>query len=261
MNDFSRQTGVGGNVLHRPIASNRNGGADSEGSSQRLLTQEFAELQVTATNFAARFIKDAPVRAQYIAQTQAYAKETLRLVNSGAMSVQEGVKKTQMMRNSIMNAMRAQSSDLGLALAQFLKSEGKSLGELEEIYSKRLFKTNFKDLPESQRRTVWIEIIKKSGQPQKTASTYARLMGHAGKGLIALTVAISFYHIATAEDKARATAKEVSVVGSSLAVSSALGTAGLLCGPAAIVCVPLGIFVGGILGGLGAERLFDELWQ
>lgn len=164
------------------------------------------------------------------------------------------------MRNSIMEAMRARTSDFGLALARFLKKEGKSLGELEDLYSKRFYGTDFKNLPESRQRAVWIEIIKKSGQPQKAASSYARVMGHAGKGLLALTVVISFYHIAVAEDKTRATAKEISVVGSSLAGSSALGAAGLLCGPAAIACVPLGIFVGGILGGMGAEYLFDELW-
>ena len=225
------------------------------------LSREITALQVTAANFSTRFIKDAPVRLKYIAQTQAYATETIKLVSSGALSIQEGVQKTQQMRNIIMDAMRAQTSDFGLALARFLKKEGKTLAELEAIYAKRLFQTDFQVLETLQQRAVWLEIIKKSGQPQKSASDFARYMGHAGKGLIALTATISFYNIASAEDKVRATTKEVAVLGTSAAGSAGLGAAGLLCGPAAIACVPLGIFLGGMLGGLGAERLFDEIWK
>ena len=54
-----------------------------------------------------------------------------------------------------------------------------------------------------------------------------------------LTIAVSVYHIAKAEDKVRATANEVTALGSGLAGSAALGTAGLTCGPAALICVPL----------------------
>lgn len=225
------------------------------------ISREITALQVTAANFSTRFIKDAPVRLQYIEQTQAYARETLKLVSSGALSIQEGVQKTQQMRNAIMEAMRAQTSDFGLALARFLKKEGKTLAELEGIYAKRLFQIDFHLLETKQQRTVWLEIIKKSGQPQKVASNFSRHMGHAGKGLVALTAAISFYNIAVAEDKVRATSKEVAVLGASAAGSAGLGAAGLLCGPAAIVCVPLGIFLGGMIGGLGAERLFDDIWK
>jgi len=41
--------------------------------------------------------------------------------------------------------------------------------------------------------------------------------------------------------------------GGGLTGASALGAAGMVCGPAAIVCVPLGIFLGGIAGAVGAD--------
>lgn len=224
------------------------------------LSQEYAELQVTAVNFASRFINESPIRTQYISQTQAFAREMLRQVQMGEISISEAVQKSQEMRNAIMRSMRGKSSDLGVAFAEFLKKEGKTLAELELKYSLKEFNQEFNNLTAGQRRKIWLIIIEKSGTPQKLASTTARFMGHAGKGLLALTAAISFYHIAQAEDKARATAKEASVIGGSMMGSSALGVAGLLCGPASIVCVPLGIFIGGITGGMGAERLFNELW-
>lgn len=259
MSEFNRSTGQT-NLLQRPIATQRDTSADGTGTGYFRLSQEFSELQVTANNFATRFIKESPIRAQYISQTQAFSREMLAKVQSGELQVEEAVKKSQEMRNIIMKSMRAQSSDLGLAFAEFLKKEGKTLAELEIKYSLKEFKTDFRNLTDIQRRKVWLIIIEKSGTPQKLASTTARLMGYAGKGLLALTAVIAFYHIANAEDKTRATAKEISVIGGSMAGSSALGAAGLLCGPAAIVCVPMGIFVGGIIGGVGTERLFDELW-
>jgi hypothetical protein len=259
MNDFNRSSGPT-SLLQRPTASPRNTGQDVSDAGKVWLSQEHSELQVTAANFASRFIKESPIRAQYIAQTQAFSREMLAKVQTGEISVGEAVKKSQEMRNAIMRTMRGKSSDLGVAFAEFLKKEGKTLAELEIKYSLKEFKKDFASLTDSQRQKVWLTIIEKSGTPQKLATTTAKLMGHAGKGLLALTAVISFYHIAQAEDKVRATAKEASIIGGGMAGSSALGAAGLLCGPAAIVCVPLGIFIGGIAGGMGAERLFDELW-
>lgn len=64
-----------------------------------------------------------------------------------------------------------------------------------------------------------------------------------------------------AEDKVRATANEATALGGGLAGAAVLGTAGLACGPAAIVCVPLGIFVGGVAGAMGADWAFDRIWK
>lgn len=86
-------------------------------------------------------------------------------------------------------------------------------------------------------------------------------MGRAGRGLFGLTITISIYNIATAESKVRATVNEGVVIGGGIAGGAALGAAGTLCGPAAIVCVPLGIFIGSFLGSESADLAFDRLWH
>jgi hypothetical protein len=103
--------------------------------------------------------------------------------------------------------------------------------------------------------------VQKSGEPQVRASNSAKWMGRAGRGLFVLTIAIAVYHIATAEDKVRASANEGVAIGGGMAGATALGAAGLFCGPAAIACVPIGIFVGGVIGAVGADWAFDKIWK
>ncbi|MCW7540153.1 hypothetical protein OOT46_20170 [Aquabacterium sp. A7-Y] len=228
----------------------------------KFLDQELASLEVAASNFAARFIPDAKVRQDYITQTQAYAQELRSRVLRGIQSPQSAATEAQQMRNTIMNAMRGRTSDFGLALAQFMKKEGKSLAQLEGKYADELFKKSFGALDSTRQRAVWLKIVEKSGQPQKLASMGARAMGYAGRGLFALTAVIAVYHVAQAEDKLEAGAREAVSIAGGFAGGAALGAAGgAFCGPAAIACVPLGVFVGGILGALGADALFTAVWR
>lgn len=64
-----------------------------------------------------------------------------------------------------------------------------------------------------------------------------------------------------AEDKVEAIAREGSVFAGGLAGGYAGGAAGLACGPGAIVCVPLGVFLGGVLGSWGGEVAFSYFWH
>ncbi len=115
----------------------------------------------------------------------------------------------QKMRNSVMNALRGKTSDFGLALARFMKKEGKSLQQLELKYAQELYKADFSRLNSEQKGNVWKKIVAKAGEPQVRVSNSVKWFGRAGRGLFVLTVAISVYHIAKAEDKVRATANEV----------------------------------------------------
>ena len=68
----------------------------------------------------------------------------------------------------------------------------------------------------------------------------------AGRGLVALSIAVAVYNIATADDPMRQTGREVAVTGGGLAGGATGGAlAGLACGPGAPVCVTIGVFVGG----------------
>ncbi len=230
-------------------------------ANTQFLESELAELEVATASFAQRFIPDAKVRKEYIESTRAFSLELQDKLARNQLTPQVAAQQAQKMRNSIMNAMRGKTSDFGLALARFMKKEGKSLQQLEFKYAQELYKADFSRLNSEQRGNVWRKIVAKSGEPQIRASNSAKWFGRAGRGLFFLTVAISVYHIAKAEDKVRATANEATAIGGGLAGASALGAAGMTCGPAAIVCVPLGIFLGGVAGAVGADWAFDKIWK
>jgi len=229
--------------------------------NNQFLATELAELEVAAASFAQRFIPDAKVRREYIESTKIFSLELQDKISKNQLTPQMAAQQAQNMRNSIMNAMRGKTSDFGLALAKFMKKEGKSLQQLELKYSQELYQSDFSRLNSEQKGDVWRKIVAKAGEPQVRASNSAKWFGRAGRGLFVLTIAISVYHIAKAEDKVRATANEATAIGGGLAGASALGAAGMACGPAAIACVPLGIFLGGVAGALGADWAFDKIWK
>lgn len=74
---------------------------------------------------------------------------------------------------------------------------------------------------------------------------------------IFVSVAISVYTIATADNKFDAAGKEIAVTGASIAGGIAGGAlAGLACGPGAPVCVTVGAFVGGALAAFGVSAIW-----
>jgi hypothetical protein len=160
-----------------------------------------------------------------------------------------------------MESIRARTSPVGLSIARFLKKDGKTMGQLEAKYAAELFKKDFTLLAESQRNEVWRLIVQKAGEPNVKATSGAKWMGRAGRGMYLLTLCIAIHHIAYAEDRLRASVNEGAALAGGAAGSAAFGTAGLFCGPAAIACVPVGVFVGGILGGLVADHAFDRIWR
>lgn len=84
-----------------------------------------------------------------------------------------------------------------------------------------------------------------------------RRLSYAGKGLIALSIALSVYTAATAEDKVDAAGRELAVSGAGIGGGIAGGAlAGLACGPGAPVCVTVGAFVGGALAAFGVSMIW-----
>jgi len=104
-----------------------------------------------------------------------------------------------------------------------------------------------------------LEVIKSSGRDSPKATSAATNLGRLGKGLLIATAIISVYKIATADDKAKAAAKEaVTLSGGFLGGAAAGFTAGWIGGPFAWITVPVSTIGGGILGALGAEFVFDS---
>ena len=75
--------------------------------------------------------------------------------------------------------------------------------------------------------------------------------------MIVVSLALSAYNIAVAEDKVDASKREVAITGAGVAGGIAGGAlAGLACGPGAPVCVTVGAFVGGALAALGVDWMW-----
>ncbi|MCH9691710.1 MAG: hypothetical protein K0U59_06555 [Gammaproteobacteria bacterium] len=226
------------------------------------LDTAIAGFESTSVNFGARLIPDAKVRIEYNLKSNAFSKEIIENVKLGKITVSQGAAQAVEMRNFLMDAMRGKTSEIARAYAVNLKTQGKSLPELEEQYSKRKFNKPFNQIPANQKGAVWREIVFSSGRPNTKANKLAKNMGRAGRLFIGSAIAISIYNISTSEDKLRGTAKEGAVIGGGLlgSVAGAAG-AGLLCGPGAPICVGIGVFVGGAMSAVGTEIAFDSFWN
>ena len=171
------------------------------------LQSALAGFEGTAANFSVRFIPDAMVRAEYNQHVKAFSKELLSEVSSNKITPSQAAAKAAEMRNTLMDAMRGKTSEIAKAYAFSIKTQGKSLPYLESKYAKQLFSKPFESLNGSQKNKIWKEIVFSSGRPQLKANNLAKTMGRAGRSFIALTIALSVYNIATAEDKLLASAK------------------------------------------------------
>ena len=90
--------------------------------------------------------------------------------------------------------------------------------------------------------------MKSAGKSNPKVNAVMAKASYAGRGLIVVSLALSIYTVATADDKLQAAGKEVAVSAASISGGVAMGAAaGLACGPGAPVCVAVGAFVGGAL--------------
>lgn len=234
--------------------------ARGQNTNRAFLDQELASLEITASNFSARFIPDGRVRMQYMRAARQFSEDLSAQVERGSLTPEAAARQANEARNVVLNAMRGKSSDIGSAAARLIKREGPTLSEVEAKYAKERYGRPFDQLSPPQRNEVWRHIVQRAGQENPKVSSAARWLGRAGRGLVGLTVVIAVYHVAAAEDKPKASTREAVAIGGGLAGAYALGAAGLICGPAAIACVPLGIFVGGVLGSMGADLAFSRIW-
>lgn len=153
-------------------------------------------------------------------------------------------------RNMVMEIIRTRSTPVGLAVAQKMKQQGKTLNELIAKQTQKLYGNTaiFDELKVEQKNKVYSEIVK--SQPQITATM--KKLSHVGRGLLFLSIALSVYTVTTAENKFDAAGKELAVTGAGIGGGITGGAlAGLVCGPGAPVCVTVGAFVGGALAAFG----------
>ena len=160
-----------------------------------------------------------------------------------------------------MNAARRQSSEIGLAYALSKKETGVTLEQAYVKYSNKLFQQDFRLLDADKKNEVLKEIIKASGRSSRYDNRVAAALGSIGRTLMVATVLISGYNIVNAHNKIKQAAKEGSVLISASAGSMGGGAiAGLVCGPGALICSTVGVFLGAIGFGIGSGVMFDKIF-
>jgi len=212
---------------------------------------------------AAIITNDAHVRSLYQIKVTEAARALERQALSGEITWDAASRKANLLRNDIMELMRGRTSPVGTALAEFMKKEGLTRETLIPKYAARLFKegkisgTVFSELSKVDQDKVYAEIVKAAGRSSPKVNAALLKWRHVGRGLIVISIGVSVYNIATAEDPGAQAVEEAAVTGAGIAGGVAGGAAaGLVCGPGAPVCVTVGALVGGALAAFGVSLAF-----
>jgi len=251
-----------GTLTRSLMTPSRPAGLDPSATTNEDLRVLLHQLEVQAAQFGGRFIQDSRVRLKYLAEIKNYSNEILKAVNEGRITVYEGHLMAHEMRGTILEASRLRNTDIGRAYSESLKRRNPRLAELYTKYAKELHKKPFEALSYTERNQVKLEIIESAGRDRPRPTRTAGRLGALGKGLWVLTIGIAVYNISTAEDKVEATAREGAVLGGGIVGGAAAGaSAGLVCGPGAVVCSSVLVLAGGALGALGMDYMFDWVWE
>jgi hypothetical protein len=132
------------------------------------LYQALLAFEAEAVAFAARFITDARVRANYVREAQRFSAELRDQVARGALSVEKAAEQAVTMRNGLLDAARLQNSDVGRAVSEVEKAAGKTFAELIEHYSAKLFGRSFKQLTPAQQDQVYARTRARRGPSESS---------------------------------------------------------------------------------------------
>lgn len=213
-------------------------------------------LEAEIANVGVHLAIDSSARQLYSKQIKAMSNALRTEVESGRLTWAQAARQAQETRNVIMELMRGRSTPVGHAIAEDMKRNGRTLNELiankaQSLYGKDVL---FDRLSPQQQNRVYAEIVESAGRSRPRVNALMAKLGSAGRGLVFISLALSVYNVANADDKVDAVKKEVAVTGAGIAGGIAGGAlAGLACGPGAPVCVTIGAFVGGALAAFGTD--------
>lgn len=216
-------------------------------------------LQSQAATVGAHFEYESALRKQYNVQVEAYVRHLRSEVARGRMTWKAAADDARNTRDAIMQSIRRRSTPVGRALAEAKKPISPTLNELVAKYTTKLHgpNANFNRLTVAQKNAVYAEVVSASARANPQVNARLLRASRFGRGLIFVSVAVSVYNVATADNKLQQASREVVYTGAGIGGSIAGGAlAGLACGPGAPVCVTIGAFVGGAIFVLGAERLW-----
>lgn len=233
--------------------------SDTQQKDKALFEKSMSALRAEIANAGAHVIIDATARKSYAKQVQKMSSELRALASTGKISWAQAAKQANETRNIIMEVIRTKSTPVGKAIAQSMKKKGKTLNELVAKKTMELHGTsaNFNGLTPDQQNNVYAKVVESAGKSSKKVTYTMKKLTHAGRGLVFLSIALSVYNVATAQDKVDAAGKEVALTASGIGGGIAGGAlAGLACGPGAPVCVTLGAFIGGGLAAFGISLIW-----
>ncbi len=223
---------------------------------QQAFESAMQALEASVLNIGAHAHVDSGVRLLYSSRIKELSNDLRAAAMRGDKTWKQAATEANLVRNNVMESLRGKSTPLGRALAESLKREGKTLNTLVAEKTAQLFGpgANFSNLTDHQKNQVYAKVVDSAGKSRPSVNKAMRITSRAGRSLIVLSLAISVYTVATAEDKVDAAAQEASVAGAGVAGGIAGGAlAGLACGPGAPVCVSVGAFVGGALAAFGVD--------
>jgi len=226
---------------------------------RRLFEHGAEELQAWVNSFLAATNWDVNVRNEYQTSIRAAVGKMRDRALLGEITWQAAAEQLQQTRNDLMQLMRTKSSPIGLAVAEFLKKEGKTLNDLIGRYAvKRHGKdVEFDLLSQAQKDAIYADIVDAAARSNVSVDAVVWRIGWLSRRVVVLSIAISVYEIATSPDPGQTAGREAVLTGAGIGGSVAAGAlAGLVCGPGAPVCVTAGAFVGGALAVLGAGMMW-----
>ncbi len=215
------------------------------------------EFEAAGSRFATDAIRDARLRQLYQSNIQRISREVRAEVDAGRVSVVEGARFCQRMRNHLMEETRAASSAQGRAYAQKVKPTGPTLELLLDRYANGLFKRPFASLSDLQKNQVYYSIVESAGRDNLDVSAQTRRLRVLGKVGLVATGIIGVHAVAIADDKPRELIRQGSTIAGGMAGGAIAG--GLLvapiCGPGAVVCAVAIVLLGSVVGSVAAETL------
>lgn len=228
-------------------------------NDEQLLDDALQAFEAQLANVGAHMGIDGAARAQYGRLIRALSNELRTQAQSGQITWAQAAERAHEARNAVMEVIRSRSTPVGRAMAERLKREGRTLNELIARKVTQLHgpQADFGRLAPAQQNAVYAEIVASAGKSNPQVTQMMRRLSTAGRGLLVLSLALSVYQIAVAEDRVAAAKREAVVTGAGIGGGIAGGAlAGLACGPGAPVCVTVGAFVGGVLAAFGAASLW-----
>ena len=218
------------------------------------------DARAAAFRFGTLFINEARVRARYLSRIGEMAEKMLADMRAGRVGRRQASELAYVLRNHILQQSRAVSAPVGQAVAEGLKLEGPKYVELLEKHAARLHGSEFSKLDMFQRNAVFEAIVESSGHDRGWVSKTMPVLGLVGKAAVAITAAHAIVDVYAADNKLVVALDHVMTFGGSVAGAELMSVgAALICGPGAIVAVPVAFIVGGIAGALVGGQLAQEM--